>query len=183
MVNYGGGGDTAAAKLGLAAAPFPIEMLNNVTVALTGGFLICALVRPIKSLVTNLGLILTAASITPNGVNAMGLYDEASGLLLGRTGDLSTAWSTAGNDGLYVEAAITGGPLAVSTSKNYYVAALSHNVTDPEIAVFFAGAGVAYPSVKGHKPVLAISGQADLPASITPASAAVGNAGYWMAGS
>lgn len=174
-------GSTWISKLGLVAAPFPIEMLNNTTINLTNGFLIAALVRPIAGQITNLGLMVTTASITPTGVNVMALYSGA-GVLLGQTGDLSSTWSGA-TPGTYVEAAISGGPVSVSGSSDYYIAALGHNTTPPGIGVFFAGAGVAYPSVKGNVPVIADSGHATLPASFTPASAGVGTAGYWFVAS
>lgn len=175
------GGSTWMTKLGLVAAPFPEEMINNTTINLTNGFFIAALVRPIGGLVTNLGLFITTASITPTGVNGMGLYSSA-GVLLGQTGDLSSTWSGA-TPGTYVEAPISGGPVSVSTGSNYYIAALGHNTTPPGIGVFFAGAGVSYPAVKGNVPVIADSGHATMPASFTPASAGVGMAGYWFVAS
>lgn len=181
MVSYGGAGDTNAAKLGLAAEPFPQEMMNNVTIGLTAGFVIAARVRPIKTPVTNLALLLGTAAVTPNGVNAMGVWDGMTGALLARTGDLSAAWSNAANNGLYLPEPLAGGPLAWSTSQDYYIGALAHNATDPLIGVFFAGGGVAYPAVNGKRAVLAISGQTDLPAVLNLAGAG-GNAGYWLVG-
>jgi hypothetical protein len=176
-----GASDTWVAKLSLAAAPFPIEMINNTTITLTNGFFIAALVRPISGLITNLGAFITSASITPTGVNGMGLYSGA-GVLLGQTGDLSSTWSGA-TPGTYVEAPISGGPVSVSTSADYYVAALGHNTTPPGIGVFFAGAGVSYPAVKGNVPVIADSGHATMPTSFNPATAGVGTAGYWFVAS
>src|SRR5258708_18217266 len=146
MVSYGGGNPDAS-KLSLQAVPFPIEMINNITLALSPGFLICALVRPNGGQITNLGLMLGTAGITPNGVNNMGLFDS-SGNQLGLTGDLSTSWSTGGNNGLYLESAITGGPIGVSSAADYYITVLSHMVTPPNIGGFFAGPRPAYPSLK-----------------------------------
>jgi len=179
---FGSGiGSTWVSKLNLAAAPFPIEMINNTTITLTNGFLIAALVRPITGRLTNLGAFITSASITPTGVNGMALYSGA-GVLLGQTADLSSTWAAA-TPGTYVEAAISGGPISVSTSSNYYIAALGHNTTPPGIGVFFAGAGVSYPAVKGNTPVIADSGHATVPASFNPATAGVGTAGYWFVAS
>jgi len=181
MVNYSGGGDNQTAKLGLAAAPFPIEMINNIGLPLSNGFIIGALVRPLVPHISRLALFLGTAGVTPNGVNAMALLD-ASGNLIDRTGDLSTAWSTAGNNGLYVPAALSLGAAAVSTSADYYVCALGHMVTPPNIAGFFAGGGVSYPTVLGNKPVIADGGHADFPAALNIAGAAGGNGGYWLVG-
>lgn len=177
-----GTGDPYGLKLSLKAAPFPIEMINNITLGLSAGFIIAELVRPNGSPVTNLGLFLGTAGVTPNGTNTMALLD-ASGNLLGTTGDQSTAWSTGGNNGLYLEAAITGGPISVVTSSNYYVAVLSHMATPPQIGGFFAGGGVSYPTVKTNKPVIADGGHANFPSQLNISTAAVGNGGYWLVGS
>lgn len=181
MVSYGGGGDNQTAKLGLAAAPFPEEMINNIGLPMSGGFIIAALVRPISTHITKLGLILGTAGVTPNGVNAMALLD-AAGNFIDRTADMSTAWSTAGNNGLYLSSALTLGTTALSTSANYYVATLGHMVTPPNIAGFFAGGGVAYPTVLGNKPVIADGGHTDFPSQLNIAGAAGGNGGYWLVG-
>lgn len=180
MVSYSSGGDSAAVKFGLAGAPFPLEMCNNAGLPLSGGFLIGPAIRPVKSTCSALAILMMTAGITPNGVNGIALYDDG-GNLIDQTADQSTAWSSAGNNGLYLKAALSLGTAHLSTSRNYFPVALSHMVTPPNVGGFFANAGFAYPRIDGNVPVITDSGHAGFPSSINMATIGLGSAGYWFA--
>lgn len=173
-----GGGDVSAQRLALLAEPFALELVNNVTLPLSSGFLIGELLRPGAAVVGNVGLFLGTAGAVSTGVNAMGLYSEA-GVLLAQTGDLTAALSAAGSNGMYLEFPLTV-PYKTAANTNYYVGVLSHMTTPPLVGGFFAGAGVSYPAVHGHLPVITLGGQAALPASFSIGSVSMGNAGYWF---
>lgn len=180
MVSYSsGGGDSNAAKFALAGVPFPVEMCNNATLGLSGGFIIGGRIRPIKTSCSKLGMILSVAGVTPNGANGMALYDS-SGNLVDQTADMSTPWSTAGLNGTFVDSALSLGSAVLSTSADYYACVLSHMVTPPEIGGFFAGGGFAYPRILGRAPVIADGGHATFPSSLNLATVSTGNGGYWI---
>ena len=172
---------TPYSTLGLVAQTFPIQAINHVDLGASLGYLICALIRPGALTITNLGLWLGTAGVTPNGVNQMGLYD-ASGTQLAVTGDMSTALSSAGNSGTYVEAPLTAA-YAAAYNTDYYVALLCHMGTNPLIGGVLIGGGVPLPTVKGHRPSVEVSGQASLPASFNVSTAIAAPAAYWFAAS
>lgn len=168
-------------KLGLVAEPFPIETLNHTDLGASSGFLILALVQPGARTVNDLGLFLGTAGVTPNGVNAMALFDE-SGNQLAITGDMSAALSNASNNGTYVEAAV-GTPYNTADATNYYIGLLCHMGTNPNIGGIFNGSGLSLPTVKGHRPQLTVSGQASMPASFNVSTASAAAAAYWLVAS
>lgn len=173
--------DHSARRIGLVAQPFPIEACNAMLGA-SSDYLILALIRPGATTISNLGVWMGNAGVTPSGVNAMALFDE-SGTQLGITGDMSTALSTSGNTNTYVEAAL-GSPVATTDATNYYVGILCHMSTVPQIALAYqSGAIPAFPSIKGHRPSLLVSGQTTMPASFSVSGATAANAAYWLVAS
>lgn len=174
--------DPYAAKLGLLAEPFPVETVSDVGLGLTAGFLILALIRPGAATITNLGLWLGTAGITPSGVNSMGLFSEA-GVQLAVTGDMSAALSSGANSGTYVEAAL-GTPYAAADATSYYVGVLCQmSGGDPKIGGTFYGSGLHIPTIKGHRAAITVSGLSSMPSSFDVAAANQAGAAYWLVAS
>lgn len=173
--------DHHARMHGLVGEPFPVEVVNHVDLGASSGFLILALIRPGAGTVTNVGLWLGTAGVTPNGVNAMALFDE-TGNQLGVTGDMSAALSNVANDNVYVEAAL-GTPVPTAEATNYYVGLLCHMATNPLIAGVFAGSGLMIPTMKGHRASLTVAAQATVPASFNVSTASAASAAYWLVAS
>lgn len=173
--------DHYARRIGLVAAPFPIEVVDSMLGA-SSDFLILALIRPGVSTITNLGVWMGNAGTGPSGVNAMAVFSE-SGTQLGITGDMSTALSTAGNADTYVEAALTSS-VTTADATNYYLGILCHMSASPQIAGAYQGGAIpAYPTIKGHRPMLLVSGQTTMPASFSVSGATAANAAYWLVAS
>jgi hypothetical protein len=175
--------DRHARMLGLVGETFPAECINHLDLGLSAGFLIVGLVRPGLGPITNLGTFLGAHGVTPSGVNAFALFDEA-GNQLAITGDLSSALSDPANDNSYVEFPV-GSPYTNSTEgAAFYVGALCHmSGSDPKIGGIFSGSGLQLPSVKGHRMQLTVSGQTTMPASFSVAGAAAASAAYYFTAS
>lgn len=173
--------DLHARKLGLIAEPFPLETVNHMDLGASPGFLILALIRPGAGTINNLGLFLGTAGVTPNGVNAMALFDE-TGAQQAITGDMSTALSTVGNNGTYVEAAL-GSAFTTADATNYHVGLLCHMGTNPLIGGVFNGSGLSLPTVKGHRPQLEVSGQSSMPSSFNVSVASASPAAFWLVAS
>jgi hypothetical protein len=173
--------DREALMLGLAAQPFPPHAVNHVDLGATSGILIAMLIRPGIRTINNLGLWLGTAGITPNGVNAMALFDETA-TQLAITGDMSTALSSSGNNGTYVEAAV-GTPVTTAEATDYYVTLLCHMATPPLIAGAFTPSVPNLPAIKGHRAGVEVSGQATIPASFNPAAGTLAPASFWLVAS
>lgn len=173
--------DQHARRIGLIAEPFPIEVVDSMLGA-SSDFLILALVRPGAATVTNLGVWMGTAGSGPSGVNAMALFD-ASGNQLAVTGDMSTLLSTSGNSNTYVEAALSSS-YDTADATNYYVGILCHMSTVPNIGGSYQGGSIpAFPTIKGHRPMLLVSGQTTMPASFSVSGATAANAAYWLVAS
>lgn len=173
--------DGRAARIGLVAEPFPLEAVNAMLGA-SSDFLILALVRPGVATIANLGVWMGSAGVTPSGVNAMALFDE-SGNQLGVTGDMSTALSTAGNANTHVEVALVT-PYTTANATNYYLGILCHMGTAPTIGLAYqSGAIPAFPTIKGHRPSILVSGQTTMPSSFSVSGATAANAAYWLVAS
>lgn len=177
MVSYGGSSDPMTARLGLAAQSMQPEMVNNVNLGATSGVVIYELVRPVASSITRLGLWLGAAGATATGVSQMGVYSEA-GLQLVTTADMTTALTSAGNNGKTVEGLLNGGAFSWSTSLNYYIALLCLLTSQPTIAG--QNSGQQIPAINGHIPVANQTSQSALPASFTPASSGTPGASFYF---
>jgi hypothetical protein len=174
--------DPYAAKLGLLAEPFPVEAVSDIGLGLTAGFLILALIRPGAATITNLGLWLGTAGVTPSGVNSMALFSEA-GVQLAVTGDMSSALSNGANSGTYVEAAL-GTPYAAADATSYYVGVLCQmSGGDPKIGGTFFGSGLHIPTIKGHRAAITVGGQSSMPSSFTVGTANSAGAAYWLVAS
>lgn len=174
--------DVYTAKLGLVAQPFPVEAVDDVGLGLTAGFLIMMLVRPGAATISNLGLWLGTAGVTPSGVNSMALFSEA-GSQLAVTGDMSAALSNAGNNGTYVEAAL-GTPYTTADATNYYIGVLCQmSGGDPKIAGCFSGGALHIPTIKGHRDAITFGSQSSMPASVIIASGNTAGAAYWLVAS
>lgn len=170
--------DRDARMFGLAGMPFSPYMVSHVDLGASPGFVIAMLIRPGRATITDLGLWLGTAGVTPNGVNAMALYSEA-GAQLGITGDMSSALSDPASNSKYVEAAM-GAAVQTADATDYYVTVLCHMGSNPQIAGFL---DVTVPVIKGNPPALAFGGQATLPASFDPQTAALAGAAYWLVAS
>lgn len=176
MVSYGGSSDSMTARLGLAAQSMQPELINSTNLGLASGVVAYQLVRPILSTITRLGLVLGTAGAGA-GPCRLGVYSEA-GVELAITGDLTTAFTTAGNNGKAIEGTLSGGTFAWSTSANYYLAAVCLLASQPTIAGQVSG--VQLPSINGHVPNANQTGQSDLPASFTPATAGTPGASFYF---
>lgn len=174
--------DQHAAKLGLAAEPFPVEAVSDIGLGLTSGFLILALVRPGPVTISNLGLWLGTAGSGVAGVSSMALFSE-SGNQLAVTGDMSAALTNAANNGTYVEAAV-GTPYVAADATSYYIGVLCQMSSgDPKIGGTFAGSGLHIPTIKGHRAGIVVSSQSSMPASFSVSGASSAAAGYWLVAS
>lgn len=173
--------DQHAAKLDLAAEPFPVEAVSDVGLGLTSGFLILALVRPGPVTISNLGLWLGTAGATPTGASSMALFSEA-GAQLAVTGDMTTALSGGANNGTYVEAAV-GTPYTAVDGASYYIGILCQMSSNPLIAGTFSGSGLHIPTIKGHRAGIVVGGLSSMPASFTVSAATSAAAGYWLVAS
>lgn len=173
--------DQHAAKLGLAAEPFPVETVSNIGLGLTSGFLILALVRPGPVTISNLGVWLGTAGSGSTGVSSMALFSEA-GVQLAVTGDMTTALSSSANNGTYVEAPV-GTPYTAVDGTSYYIGILCQMSSNPLIGGTFAGSGLHIPTIKGHRPAITVGGLSSMPASFTVSAATTAAAGYWLVAS
>ena len=174
--------DQHAAKLGLIAEPFPVEAVSDVGLGLTAGFLIMALIRPGARTITNLGLWLGTAGVTPSGVSSMALFSEA-GVQLAVTGDMSAALSNGANSGTHVEAAL-GTPYTAADATSYYVGVLCQmSGGDPKIGGTFFGSGLHIPTIKGHRAAITVGGLSSMPSSFTVGTANSAGAAYWLVAS
>lgn len=174
--------DPYTAKLGLLAQPFPVEAVDDVGLGLTAGFLVMMLVRPGAVTISNLGVWLGTAGVTPSGVNSMALFSEA-GVQLAVTGDMSAALSNAANNGTYVEAPV-GAPYTTADATNYYIGVLCQmSGGDPKIAGAFAGGVLHIPTIKGHRDAITFGSQASMPASVIIANGNTAGAAYWLVAS
>lgn len=176
MVSYSGGGDAMTARLGLAAQSMQPETINSSNLGLSSGVVAYQLVRPVLSTITRCGLLLGAAGAGA-GPCQIGVYSEA-GILLASTADMTTAFTTAGNNGKTIEGVLSGGTFAWSTSANYYLAVCCLLAAQPTIAGQLSG--VQLPAINGHIPNANQSGQTGLPASFTPASAGTPGASFYL---
>lgn len=173
--------DQHAAKLGLTAEPFPVEAVSDVGLGLTSGFLILALVRPGPVTISNLGVWLGTAGSGPTGVSSMALFSEA-GAQLAVTGDMTTALSSSGNNGTYVEAAV-GTPYTAVDGASYYIGILCQMSSNPLIAGTFSGSGLHIPTIKGHRAAIVVGSQSSMPASFSVSGASMAAAAYWLVAS
>jgi hypothetical protein len=176
MVSYGGSGDPMTARLGLATQSMQPELINSSNLGLASGVVVYQLIRPVTSSITRLGLLLGAAGAGA-GPCRLGVYSEA-GVQLTATVDMTTAFTAAGNNGKTIEGLLAGGAFAWSTSMNYYIAAVSVLATQPTIGGQLSN--VQLPAVNGHICVANQTGQTDLPASFTPASAGTPGASFYL---
>jgi len=173
--------DCYTAKLGLVAQPFPVEVVDDVGLGLTAGFLVMMLIRPGASTISNLGLWLGGAGSGASGVSSMALFDE-TGARLAVTGDMTAALSNGANAGTYVEAAL-GTPYTAADATNYYVGVLCQMSSNPTIAGAFAGGVLHVPAVKGHRDAITFGSQSSMPASVVIASGNTAGAAYWLVAS
>lgn len=176
MVSYGGSSDPMTARLGLAAQSMQPEMINTSNLGLTSGVVAYQLVRPVVSSITRLGALLGAAGAGA-GPCQMGIYSEA-GVQLTATADMTTAFTTAGNNGKAIEGLLNGGAFSWSTSLDYYIAVCCLLASQPTIGGQLSG--VALPAINGHIPNANQSGQTGLPASFNPATAGTPSASFYL---
>jgi hypothetical protein len=164
------------ARLGLAAQTMQPELINTTNLGLSSGVVAYQLIRPVLSSITRLGLILGAAGAGA-GPCRLGVYSEA-GIELATTSDMTTAFTTAGNNGKAIEGLLSGGAFTWSTSANYYLAAVCLLASQPTIAGQLSN--VQLPSINGHVPNANQSGQTDLPGSFNPATAGTPSASFYF---
>lgn len=171
----------AAATLGLVAVTMPwhtAQETNN-GLNLSSGLMLAQLIRPGAVTVTNLGTALGISGVGSTGVNGMALYDAAGGLI-DQTVDMTTHFGTA--TPVFIEAALTGGPLTLSADTNYYIACLTHfSTTVPKIAGSVISLNL--PAIKGNIPSIQIPTQATFPASFNPATVPKNNGTYFLTAS
>jgi hypothetical protein len=186
-----GSATTAAANLGLAAGLFgagpsigglglamlsidPRICATSVNYAAQDAYFVlvtCAVTKTI----TKLGAyIKTAGATTGTGINEMALYATSLGAPLATTGDMTSAFETAGPQ--YAEGTISGG-YAVTAGTNYYIALLA-NFTGTVMVGYGSQATVAVPSLNSNVLGATITGQASWP---SPGSlSSLNNATYCM---
>lgn len=139
-----------------------------------GDLVLCLCTPPKTKTITNLALWVTVAGVTGSGVNALALYDE-NGNLIDQTGDMTTAWSSAG----MVEGAL-GGSHTVTAGTNYYLGFLTHfSGTSPHLAATGTAQTANFPLANGHRTAIFKSGQASIPSSFVPSSFTP-NSGYFI---
>ena len=139
-----------------------------------GDLVLCLCTPPKTKTITNLALWVTVAGVTGSGVNALALYDE-NGNLIDQTGDMTTAWSSAG----MVEGAL-GGSHTVTAGTNYYLGFLTHfSGTSPHLAATGTTQTANFPVANGHRTAIFKSGQASIPSSFVPSSFTP-NSGYFI---
>jgi hypothetical protein len=165
--------DQSAAALGLITQTLRIEQTSS-HFQLNAG--VCVFVRIYipKSTVTTLGAWMTNEGLTATGYSGIALY-TASGTLIDKTNDISTALVTPGNT--WVSGALSGGARAVAAG-SYYIAFLANLSTGPFIGGVAAFTNV--PPVNGAHPTVYITGQSNFPASFTPASANANSGIYYL---
>ncbi|HEU5429565.1 MAG TPA: hypothetical protein VFU74_21980 [Actinocrinis sp.] len=175
------GVDAYTAMLGLVAQPFPLDVIDNDNLGATSGFLLLSLIRPGAKLISNLGVWLTTAGTAP-GSASMALFSADGSSQLAVTGDMSTALTTAGNDGTHQEAAVTV-PFTASADTNYYVGLFTALTADAKIGGAFSGAGLHLPTVKGNRPAIVVGGLGAMPSTVNVAGATTAAAVYWLTAS
>jgi hypothetical protein len=127
--------------------------------------------------VTNVEIYIgTAGSLLTAAENYAGLYNSA-GTLIGTTADQTANWGTAG----YYTTALIGGPYAIPAGF-YWVAMVFNGTTGPaplrqgSISSGFENSGLAVASARYATNG---TGNATLPASITPGSNSLAQITYW----
>lgn len=175
------GTDAYTAMLSLVAQPFPLDAINNDNLGATSGFLLLSLIRPGAKQITNLGVWLATAGTAP-GSSSMALFSADGSSQLGVTADMTTALTSAGNNGTYQEAPLTS-PFTASANTNYYVGLFTALTADAKIAGAFSGSGIHLPSVKGNRPAIVVGGLGAMPSTVDVAGATTAAAVYWLVAS
>lgn len=107
----------------------PTLCLGSYVLGIAGRLYLAKLHVPVAASVTNLVLLVGAGgSNLTAGECFAGLWDAASGALLGVTADQSSAWASSGNR----TAAIVGGPIAVGVG-DVYVGVWFNGTTGPAL--------------------------------------------------
>jgi len=148
---------------------------SGVTYQQTPGDLVLCLCTPPKTKsISSLAAWVTAGGVTPSGVNALMFFDE-TGNLIDQTGDMSSAWSSAG----MVEGAL-GGSHTVTAGVGYYLGFLTHfSGTSPHFAATGTAGTANFPLANGHRTAIFKGGQTSVPLSIDPSSYTP-NSGYFI---
>lgn len=165
--------DQSAAALGLITQTLRIEQTSG-HFQLNAGVCIFVRIYIPKSTVTTLGAWMTNEGLTATGYSGIALY-TASGTLIDKTNDISSALATPGNT--WVSGTLSGGARAVAAG-SYYIAFLANLSTGPFIGGVAAFTNV--PPVNGAYPTVYITGQSNFPASFTPASANANSGIYYL---
>lgn len=171
--------DPYTAMLGLVSQPYPLDATNNDNLGASAGCLILALNRPGAGTITNLGLWLQTAGTGP-GPASMAVFPSAGGAQLAVTGDMSAALTTSLNNDTYVEAPV-GTPYATADGVDYYYGLFTNLTADAKIAGVFGSLHI--PAVKGHAPMLVITGLSAMPATLNLGAAVAAGAAYWLVAS
>lgn len=162
----GGGGLTLKGLgLGLMTMPWAAITSNRALTAQRLWLFLCT--ATVTKTINYVGCFLdTAGSSASTGVNEMYVY-TAAGSLLAATGDLTTALSTAGNDGNAVEGTLSS-QQTVTEGSNYYLGIVANFTTPP--AIMASGTNGLNPLLNGNYLTGYISSQATVPGTITPSS-------------
>lgn len=169
-LQWSGIDDPAAAMFGLGmitAHPATAASAHN----LAAGTILFSLIRCTKpQTITTIGVWISIAGGTSNGVSGMALYDEA-GNLLSKTNTMN--FTSAG----YIEGTLIAAQnLAVGT---YYLSLITHLTSN--ITIKCAEATSNFPTINGHYMSVALTSQTDFPSSFNPATAG-GNSSYYIMG-
>jgi hypothetical protein len=168
------GSDPAAAMLGLKLLAAPYGGGSALAV-LNAGVLVLVLVRSLAAQsITRLGIHVQAAANTPTGVNGLALYTEP-GVLVDQTSSMDTQFQATG----WQDAAL-GASQAIAANTNYYLAALTHFGSAPQVAAFLSVSVDDHP-VNGHYISVFNTGVASFPASLTPSALSI-NSGLYVMG-
>lgn len=179
---FGTGGtayDPGALQMGMLAATMPLSSVRN-TLNLSAGtcvFVLCPIVADLT--LATLECWIQTAGVTASGVNGLAAYTEA-GVLIQKTGDLSTAFAGLGWKG----GALAAGAVLGKGTRIYLSALTHYSGTTPKIggALSDLGSGTNFPTINARYPSVFLTGQTDFPASFDPSTANVNSGQYLIAG-
>lgn len=157
--------------LGLLTAD---PLSSGYTVAQPPGLMSCFLcMAPKAKTVSILGIDVTAAGVTPSGLNALALYTEA-GVLIDQTGDMTAAFESVG----YAEGTL-GSSHTLTPGANYYICVITDFTgSQPHLAATGTSGSANLPALNGHYVSLFKTGQASFPASFTPSAFSINSGNY-----
>lgn len=167
----GGPGGLSTSGAGTPLASMSLAGATSLVTVPAQAFVVFLATAGATATLTTLGTYLHAAAATPGaGVNRLGIY-TAGGVLLAQTGDMTTAFQSAG----LAEGALSSA-VAVQAGQNYYLALLP-NFTGTAVQTLGASGSAlnsGLPLFGGLYPCLFSGGQASMPASFTPSGLSPG---------